>query len=111
MLVLIYNKDFLTTPRHKKVHTGIIMGVALHYLVTWIDILIDRRVKKLSDKKPGSITQKVIWVCMLKRPHELGVSAENKAAFALWGKFSSVLEEIILDGFEDRHCILSIEVD
>ena len=60
---------------------------------------------------------KVIWVRMLKRPDNLKHSvysdqaSPSQAAYALRGKFNSILEECLFDGKADRHQIMSIELN
>ena len=57
---------------------------------------------------------KFIWVRMLKRPPLMSVPnayGNSHSAFQLCGKFNSILEECLLDGDADNHCIISIEVE
>ena len=112
-IVMVPDKDFFVILKKNKFETGIVMGVALHYVVKQIDILIDRWLKDVMNKRPGTTIPnhpKVVWIRMLKRPQNIE-SPSIKHAQSLWGKFNSLLEEQLLDGAADRHCIMSIEVN
>ena len=86
-----------------------VLGLTLHYIIKQFDLFIDRRQTDLLDKKPGAAAEelpKLIWVRMLKRPSNTGVSI-----FELRNKFNSILEEHLLDGRAEDHHIMSIEVN
>ena len=49
---------------------------------------------------------KIVWVRMLKRPSSESFMPHHKI-FGLHGKFNSILEERLMDGFHDHHRIMS----
>ena len=106
-VIMLLDKDLILNICGKKKHTGIILGAAIHYLIKQIDTQIARRVKDLTDKKPGAVTKghpHVIWVCMLKCPDNL-----KQKCFTLRNKFNSILEARLLEA-NDWHRIMSIEI-
>ena len=110
--IMMPENDILTSLRNYKIETSLVMGVALHYLVKQVDLLIDRCLTGVREKKPGGIVEdypKVIWIRMIKCPQNIELPS-IKFAQSLRGKYNSLLEECILDGLKDRHCIMSIEV-
>ena len=111
LLVIIPDKDFLHALKKKKVETALVMGSSIYNLIKHLDITINRRCNDLQKKKPGAIIQnfpKIIWVRMPRRP-PIGYQP-NEKLFSMRPKFNSILEERLLDGEEDRHRIVSIEI-
>ena len=111
MLVFAYDKDILSNLSLHKIHTGVVLGAVLHYMIKQIDSIIRKCISAIIEKWPGAITQgypKIIWVRMLKRPGTVD-SEFNKTVFENRGKFNSVLEELLLDSRDHR--IMSIEVN
>ena len=114
LLVLIYDKDILLNLRNSKIHTGIILGGVIHYLIQQIDVMISRKQSQLMEKKPGAVTTahpKIVWIRMLKRPEITTNGSIIKSIVPNRGKFNSILEECIAEDGGDTHHIMSIEVD
>ena len=67
-----------------------------------------------SFQKPGAVIDDefpyIVWVCMLKRPPGTISAVEANNVFALRGKFNSILEERLLDGSDEKHRIMSIDI-
>ena len=82
-IIIIPDKDIITSLKCYNIGASVVMGAALHYLIRQFDILIDRWRVDLLDKKPGAIIDepddkdsmpKIVWIQMLK-----------KAATSHWG--------------------------
>ena len=107
-LILVPDKDLITSLQMYNFGAGRVMGTTLHYIIKQIDLLLERRRRDLTEKRPGALLNGyplVIWIRMIKRPKELS----NIAPFNLRGKFNSILEERLRDA-TDHHRIISIEV-
>ena len=111
MVVIVLDVDMLRYMQNNEGTTPVlVIGSSLHYAIKQIDMLIERRKQDLGDKRPGALPSgdslpKIIWVCMIKRPKQIG-----KKIYAMRSKFNSILKEHLLDGKADSHHILSIEV-
>ena len=105
---MVPDGDIMTNLQH---HNGVsvMLSAATHAMICQVDTLLHKRCLDISDKKPGALIDedflKIIWVRMLKRPKNI-----VSLAFALRGKFNTILKERLADGYEDRHRIMSIEV-
>ena len=94
------------------------MGSTIHYLLRQIDIMINRRIMSINEKKPGALFNdipdkefpQIIWVRMLKRPM-IESTHLILNSFHLRGKFNSILEESLQDGKCDCHKIMNVEVE
>ena len=112
-IIMIPDRDIVLSLLNQDIDSSYIMGATLHYLIKQINILIARRKHDLATKKPGVLNAEhpsVVWVRMLKQPIASGFTPALNKAIALRGKFNSVLEERLLDGYQDTHKIISIEV-
>ena len=118
-ILMIPDKDILTCLHKKNINAALVMGSTIHYLIKQIDMFLERRRQDLADKKKGALLlsdTKVVWVRMLKRPaitHNKDfteTSSPSLAAYALRGKFNSILEERLFDGKDNCHRIMSIDV-
>ena len=72
--------------------------------------MLERRRQDLEHKCPGAVAAtsppQITWIRMLKRPTALS----QREVFSLRGKFNAILEERLLDGDEEQHHIMSIDV-
>ena len=113
-ILVIPDKDIIAQLKSYNIGNGIVMGSAIHFLIRQFDILIERRKLDLLDKKPGAVNSdpltapKFIWICMLKCPSYLNNG--SNLTFSLRGKFNSILQERLLDGKDDNHRIMSIDI-
>ena len=113
-IIMLPDNDIISSLKSKVIHTALVMGSTLHYLICQIDMLIDRHTQELIIKKPGAVLPdypKVVWVRMLKRPAaDMNNSNSYREKFYLHGKFNSILEERLFDGKAEVHRIISIDV-
>ena len=106
--IMIPDKDLLPDLENKN-RVSMAIGAILHSIICQTDIIIARHKKDLREKRLGAVIGeeflKIIWVHMLKHPQSC------IGAFALQGKFNSILEECLLDGSKECHRIMSIDID
>ena len=110
-IIYVLDKDLIDCLKGNKIETSIVMGAAIHYLLKQVDILINRRNTDILNIKPGAYSEiypRIVWIRMLKRPNVKPVNTQK--FFSLRRKFNSMLEERLLTAHEERHRIMSIEV-
>ena len=103
-ILIMPDKDILVALHKNNINVALVILASLHYLIKQMDITISCRVQDLETKKLGALLKedmKIIWIRMLKHPtvvldRESFFKDEvtpSQAAFNLWGKFNSILEE------------------
>ena len=111
--LILPDKDIWGIIDAKNTRASVVIRSSIHYIVKQMDMYFDHRKLDLEDKKPGALLDtenfpKIVWVHMLKRPKSL---VSDGSLFSVRGKFSSILEEHLMDGHANCHHIISIEVD
>ena len=113
-IIIVPDKDMTTTFRGTMFNTGIMMGSTIHYIIRQFEMYVDRRHQDIDDKKPGALTTPdypiFVWVRMLKRPPSISSDNTHHPVFSMRGKFNSVLEEQLLNGKDNKHKIMSVDV-
>ena len=71
-ILVIPDMDILKHLKSHNINTAFVMGSALHYLIRQYDILLERHLQDLTDKKPGALSPVditgIVWVRMLRCP-------------------------------------------
>ena len=68
-IIIIPDKDIISSTKVWEFGSSYVLGAAIHYIVRQIDILLERRKLDLFDKKPGVLLDeypKVVSIRMLK---------------------------------------------
>ena len=102
-IILAPDKDLIANFKNSMMHTSIVMGSTIYYIIQQCEMYIKHRRLDLEDKKPGAKIQAdypiFIWIRMVKQP-EINSSSH---VYSLRGKLNSVLEEQLLNGTSGKH--------
>ena len=92
LIVVMMDHEFLTMLKHTTFGVSIMIGKCLHWLMSDMGIMVQRKKHAMAFYKPGVLTPlepKFIWVKMLERPNP------SKEMGMMKAKFNVILEQVL----------------